>query len=140
LILLFSAPSFALSSRHIGTRPRGGGQSECKWFNKNRRGLNDKEVEDALSELPVDCGNHSAVKSENEFPSNYIKLRETNVDPCDNQGSTGKQQATVATGDKQRATLLQYLEQCDSNSLLTTTRPIPKRKISDYFTAAPRPN
>jgi hypothetical protein len=129
-----------LSARHISTRPRGEGQSECKWFNKNRRGLNDKELEDALSALPVDSGSHSAVKSENESPSNCIKLRETSVISCVNQCSIGKQQETVATSDKQKGTLLQYLEQCDTNSSLTTTKPIIKRKISDYFAAAPRHN
>lgn len=138
---MFSAPSFALPARYIGTRPRGKGQSERQsmWFNKNSVGLSDKELEDALSVLPVDSGSHSAVESENESPSSCIKFRETSVGPCVNQSSTGTQQDAIATSDKQRGTLLWYLGQCDTNSSLTTTRPIPKKKISDYFAAAPRP-
>lgn len=136
---MFPAPSFALSARHIGTRPRGEGYSECKWFNKNRGALNDKELEDALAALPVDSDNHAARKSENESSSKCIKLRETCGGSYVNQGSIGKQQDIVATSDKQRGTLLQYLEQCDTNSSLTTTSPMPKRKISDYFATAPRP-
>jgi hypothetical protein len=139
LILVFPAPSFALSARHIGTRPRAEGHGECKWFNKNQGSLNNKELEDALAALPVNSDNQSARESENESPSKCIKRRETCGGSYVTQGSIEKQQNTVATSDKQRGTLLQYLEQCDTNSSLTTTSPIPKRKISDYFAAAPRP-
>ncbi|XP_023719599.1 poly(ADP-ribose) glycohydrolase isoform X2 [Cryptotermes secundus] len=134
-----TSASFALSARHIGTRPRGEGNNECKWLNKNRGALNDKELEDALAALPVDSDNCNARKSENESPFKCIKLRETCGSSYVNQGSVGKQQDTVATSDKQKGTLLQYLEQCDTNSSLTARSPIPKRKISDYFAAAPRP-
>lgn len=139
LILTFPAASFALSARHVGTRPRGEGNNECKWLNKNRGALNDMELEDALAALPVDSDNCNARKSENESPFKCIKLRETCGSSYVNQGSVGKQPDTVATSDKQTGTLLQYLEQCDTNSSLTARSPIPKRKISDYFAAAPRP-
>ena len=49
-----------------------------------------------------------------------------------------KQQDRLKTSDKWRGSLLQFLERCDSNSSFATTSPTPKRKISDYFTSAPK--
>lgn len=132
--------SFELSPRHTHTRPRGEGQGECEWFSKNRRGLNHKELEDVLVTLPVNTDSHNARKSENESQSKCSRIREVRGESCVAKGSIEKQQDKVTTGDKQRGTLLQSLEHCDSNRSFTTSSPMLKRKISDYFAAVPRPN
>jgi hypothetical protein len=136
---MFAAPSsFELSARHMHTRPRGEGQGDSEWFSKNRRRLNPVELEDAVAALPVDTDIHSARKSENGTPSRCTELKETCGSGSVNQGLVEKQQDTVTTSDKQRGSLLQCLERCDSNNSVAASSPIPKRKISDYFTPAPR--
>jgi len=137
---MFAAPSsFELSTRHVHTRPRGEGQGDCEWLSKNSTGLNPVELEDALAALPVDTDSHGARKSENDTPSRCSELRETSESICVNQDMVEKQQDTLTTSDKRRGSLLQCLERCDSNSSFATSSPTPKRKISDYFTPAPKP-
>jgi len=137
---MFAAPSSSgLSTRHKHTRPRGEGQGGCEWLSKNRSGLNPVELEDALASLPVDTDSHSARKSENDSPSRCSELRETSESTCVNQDMVEKQQGTLTTSDKRRGSLLQCLERCDSSSSFATSSPTPKRKISEYFTPAPKP-
>lgn len=134
---MFPVPSaFELSSKHIHTRPRGEGQGESEWLSKNRAGLNQKDLQDALAEIPIDADSNSTKKSEIESPSYCSRRRET----CESPGSGEKQQDNIRNSDKRRGSLLQCLEHCDScGSSFTTSSPMPKRKISDYFTATPRP-
>jgi hypothetical protein len=137
---MFAAPSsFDLSARHMPTRPRGEGQGDCEWFSKSKRGLNPAELEGALAALPVDADSHSARESESDSPSRCTDPGETRGSVCVNQGLVEKQHDTVTTSDKRRGSLLQCLERCDSSSSFATSSPTPKRKISDYFTSAPRP-
>lgn len=134
---MFAAPSSSeLSTRHMHTRPRGEGQGDCKWMSKNRTGLNPVELEDALAALPVDTDSHCARKSENDTPSRCSELRETSESIIVNQDMV---EDTPTTSDKRRGSLLQCLERCDSNSSFASSSPTPKRKISDYFTPAPKP-
>jgi hypothetical protein len=97
------------------------------------------ELEDALTELPVDTDSHSARKSEDGTSSRCSEPTETCESICVNQDLVEKQQGTVTTNDKRRGSLLQCLERCDNNSSFATSSPTPKRKISDYFTSVPRP-
>lgn len=134
---MFAAPSSSeLSTRHMHTRPRGEGQGDYEWLSKNRTGLNPVELEDALAALPVDTDSHNARKSENDTPSRCSELRETSESICVNQDVV---EDTPTTSDKRRGSLLQCLERGDSNSSFATSSPTPKRKISEYFTPAPKP-
>jgi len=137
---MFAAPSsFELSTRHMHTRPRGEGRGVCEWLSKNRSRLNPSELEDALAALPLNTDSHSARKSENDTPFRCSELTETSESMCVNQDMVEKLQDTLTTSDKRRGSLLQCLERCDSNSSFATSSPTPKRKISDYFTSAPKP-
>jgi poly(ADP-ribose) glycohydrolase len=131
-----SPSSSELSTRHMHTRPRGEGQGDYEWLSKNRTGLNPVELEDALAALPVDTDSHNARKSENDTPSRCSELRETSESICVNQDVV---EDTPTTSDKRRGSLLQCLERGDSNSSFATSSPTPKRKISEYFTPAPKP-
>ncbi|KDR17705.1 Poly(ADP-ribose) glycohydrolase [Zootermopsis nevadensis] len=126
------------SSFELSSRPRREGQGESEWLSKNRGGLNHKELQDALAEIPIDAGSRGARKSENESLSNFSS-KEVCGGPCMNQDSVEKQQENIRGSDKRRGSLLQYLEHCDSRSSFSTASPTPKRKISDYFATTPRP-
>ena len=137
---MFAAPSsFELSTRHMHTRPSGEGRGVCERLSKNRSRMNPSELEDALAALPLNTDSHSARKSENDTPFRCSELTETSESMCVNQDMVEKLQDTLTTSDKRRGSLLQCLERCDSNSSFATSSPTPKRKISDYFTSAPKP-